>query len=223
MNYALLLLAGSSTRFKNSIPKQFFLVNKKPVFFYPLCTLSKSKAINQIVLVVPKNQIVNIKKFVTRNKIIKVKHIIAGGKTRNESVKNGLNAIKNHAKANDIILIHDAARPLLGKEDIALAIKETKKNGATTFAYRCYDTMIKINSKYVIKEYLNRDEVFALQTPQTFKYEIIKEAYKTIQKSNDDTELVHRLHKSVHLLNGSDKLFKITNAQDINKLKSYLK
>lgn len=223
MNYALLLLAGSATRFKSSVPKQFYLLDKKPLFFYPLNALNESKNIDYIVLVVPENKVTAIKDFVKKHKIKKVLCIIAGGNTRNKSVKNGLEAIKKKAKDSDIILIHDAARPLLDQEIIANAIKETKKKKATTFALRCFDTMVKANNKCEVQEYINREEVFALQTPQTFIYKIIKNAYQKVQKSNDDTELVHHLKHTVYLLEGYEKLFKITSKEDIQKLTSYLK
>ncbi len=223
MNYALLLLAGSSKRFNSKIYKQFYLVKNKPVYYYPLKALNESPLIDSIIILTLKDKVMDVFNFTKNNKFNKVKAVIAGGNTRKETVSFGLKHIKENVKDEDIILIHDAARALLNSKDIEIAINETKKKGATTFAIHCYDTLIKANKNYEVTSYLNRNEIFRVQTPQTFKAKIIIDAYKNNKITNDDTELAFLNKNKVHLLKGDERLFKITSFDDIKKLESYLK
>jgi len=221
MNYALLLLAGSSNRFHDKTPKQFYLIKDKPLFYYPLKALNESKNIDEIVILTLKDKIFEVFSFVKENKLDKVKVVIAGGNSRNESVRFGLNKIKEKANEDDIVLIHDAARAMLTSLDVDIAINETKKKEATTFAIRSYDTLVKA-SNYQVNQYLNRDEIFRIQTPQTFKFDLIYKAYQNNKFTNDDTELVFLLNKKIHLLKGSERLFKVTTKEDIKKMESYV-
>ena len=221
MNYSILLLAGSSTRFLNNIPKQFYRVKDKPIYYYSLKALNNAKDIDGIILVTNKDKVLDVFNEAKQFNFIKVRAVIAGGTSRNESVKLGLDKIKEFANKDDIILIHDAARPSLDEKLINIAINETKKYSATTFAIHSYDTLVKAKN-YIITSYLNRNEIFRIQTPQTFKYEVICNAYKNFHLTNDDTELVHALNIPVHLLKGEAKLFKITSFEDIKKLENYL-
>lgn len=225
MNYALLLLAGSSSRFNNKTPKQFYLIKNKPIYYYPLKTLNDSKDIDGIIVLTLSEKVYEVYNFIKDNNLKKVNAVISGGKTRTETVRFGLNKLKEFVKDDDIILIHDAARPLIDNQTISTAINETKRKEATTFAMKSYDTLIKSYPNYQVKEYLNRDEIFRVQTPQTFKYALLLEAYNKNANHlvNDDTELIHLLKHPVHLLRGNERLFKITQFEDIKKLESYIK
>ncbi|MCQ2794223.1 MAG: 2-C-methyl-D-erythritol 4-phosphate cytidylyltransferase [Bacilli bacterium] len=224
MNYALLLLAGSSKRFKQKTPKQFYLINGRPLYYYPLKALEASEDIDGIILLTNEDKVMEVYNFTNANHIQKIKAVIAGGASRNDTVKFGLNKLQEFIHDDDIVLIHDAARALLDKETIHTAISETKIKGATTFALRVYDTLVRAYPNYQVKEYVSRLDTFYLQTPQTFKYGLIKEAY---QKNNgptfDDTEIVYRLKKPVHLLKGKEHLFKVTRSEDVNKVMEALK
>ncbi len=221
MNFALLLLAGSSNRFKDNTYKQFYLVNNKPLYYYPLKALNDSKEIDQIIVLTLKDKIFDVFNFVKQNNLNKVKAVIGGGNSRNETVKFGLEKIKETANEDDIVLIHDAARALLTSIDVDNAIKETKTKDVTTYALHSYDTLVRAKNFEVV-QYLNRDEIFRIQTPQTFKFKLINNAYKNFKHTNDDTELVFLTKHKVHLLKGSERLFKVTTKEDIKKMETYL-
>lgn len=222
MNYALLLLAGTSSRFKNKTPKQFYLYHKKPLYLYPLMTLVRSTKIDGVILITNKNHVMDVYQTAKRHHLSKVKAVIQGGNSRNESVRLGLIKLSEFAKDDDLVLIHDAARVLLIDDDIAYALKETKNKGATTFALHSFDTLVRSHPNYQVKEYIDRMDVFRLQTPQTFKFGLIKDAYlKQKGLTFDDTELAFRLKKQVHLLKGNERLFKITNTDDLIRLEAY--
>ncbi|MCQ2792543.1 MAG: 2-C-methyl-D-erythritol 4-phosphate cytidylyltransferase [Bacilli bacterium] len=222
MNYALLLLAGNSKRFLQNTPKQFYLVKNKPIYFYPLKALNDSPLIDGIIILTLKEKVMDVFNYSKNQHFDKVRVVISGGNSRSETVKFGLSKLKEIAHDDDLVLIHDAARPLLDKTTIEIAIKETMNKGATTFALHSYDTLVKANN-YIVASYLNRNEIFRLQTPQTFKFKIINDAYRSFKNSNDDTELVFLKNEKVHLLKGSERLFKITCFDDIKKFESYLK
>lgn len=223
MNYALLLLAGSSKRFNQKTPKQFYIVKGKPVYYYPLKALNDSPLIDQITILTLKDKVLDVFNYAKNNMFNKVKAVISGGATRNETVKFGLNNLKDAIKDDDLILIHDASRALLDTKTIEIAINETKRKDATTFALHSYDTLVKAANNYEVNGYLERNEIFRLQTPQTFKAKLIIDAYKNNKNTHDDTELVFLNKKKIHLLKGNERLFKITSFDDIKKLESYLK
>ena len=227
MNYAILLLAGKSTRFiinkNNKIQKQFYIIDDKPLYFYSLNVLNNSKNIDVIIILTIKNKIKIVRKFVKKNNFSKVKSIIAGGNYRSKTVKLGLEELnKMKINNNDIVLIHDAARPLIDDNIIDIAINKTKKFKATIFALNVTDSIIESKNKYVMK-YLKRENIFHVQTPQTFIYKYLKKAYQNFKIKNDDSELVFLIKKKIFLLNGYEKLFKITTFDDIKKFNFFLK
>ena len=223
MNYALLLLAGSSKRFKSNTLKQFYVFKGRPIYYYSLKALNDSPLIDQIIILTLEDKVMDVFNYTKNNHLNKVKAVISGGATRNETVNFGLKHIKDQVKEDDLILIHDASRALLNAKFIEIAINETKKKGATTFALHSYDTLVKASNNYEVINYIERNEVFRLQTTQTFKAKLIMDAYKTHKDTHDDTELVFLNKNKIHLLKGSERLFKITSFDDIKKLESYLK
>ena len=223
MNYALLLLAGSSKRFKSNTLKQFYIFKGRPIYYYSLKALNDSPLIDQIIILTLEDKVMDVFNYTKNNHLNKVKAVISGGATRNQTVSFGLKHIKDQVKEDDLILIHDASRALLNAKFIEVAINETKKKGATTFALHSYDTLVKASNNYEVMNYIERNEVFRLQTPQTFKAKLIMDAYKTHKDTHDDTELVFLNKNKIHLLKGSERLFKITSFDDIKKLESYLK
>jgi 2-C-methyl-D-erythritol 4-phosphate cytidylyltransferase len=159
----------------------------------------------------------------------KVKAVVAGGDSRQLSVYNGLQAVKEIAKNdNDIILIHDAARPLISQKIISDNIKACQEFGAVDTVIKASDTIISSADAQVINNIPNRSELYQGQTPQTFKLSIILEAHEKaksglIPNVTDDAKLVLSLGKDVHLVEGSKQNFKITTFDDLMMLKALLK
>lgn len=215
MNVAIIVAGGKGSRFNSELPKQFVLVNNKPLMFYTLKVFNDCKEIDQIVLVCHSDYISQAKKIVNEHKLYKVTGIISGGDTRQASVYNGLKAIKT--KDDDIVLIHDCARPLVSEEIIKNNIKACQSKGAVTTAIKVTDTTIT-GEQEKMNETLNRDELFSVQTPQTFKYHIIMEAhekYKDQKGATDDAQLVRKMGREVTLVEGSKTNIKITTPDDL--------
>ena len=204
----ILLAAGEGKRFGEK--KQFIKLKGEPVFQYSINTVNKIDEITDIVLVLPKEDLDRIKIFSFKN----VKKI-AGGKERQESVYNALKEME-HA---DIVIVHDTARPFATEDMFLNGIKNVKKgfDGSIT-AINARDTIKKVEDNRVI-ETLDRNELYIVQTPQTFKFEILKKAHEKAKEDNftgtDDSSLVEKMGGNITVNKGSVLNFKITTKEDL--------
>ncbi len=225
MNIALILAAGKGMRVKSSlIPKQFMLINKKPLISYTLETFQNNQEIDKILLVTNNEYLLTMQEICIKYKITKLCGIIKGGSTRKESVYNGLNYLKSiKTQDEDIILIHDGARVLVSDDIIKDNIHSCLKYNAVTTVIPCQDTIISSCDGDKLDYTLNREELYQVQTPQTFKFKIILKAHENAlnlkQNITDDTKLVKLLNQDVHLVLGSSLNFKITTNEDVEIFK----
>ena len=202
--------------------KQFLEINGMPLFLYATKAFQKNELIDQIVLVTNKEHLDDVKKIYEAANIDKITKVVAGGETRKDSVHNGLMAIS--AKDDDIIVIHDAARVLVSNDIINNNIKACEKYGAVVTAIPATDTVV-FGKDNVIASMPNRSELYLEQTPQTFKFGIIKRAH--MQNINnleitDDCKLVFQIGVPIHFVEGNRRNFKVTYIEDIEVLKAYL-
>ncbi|MCQ2801695.1 MAG: 2-C-methyl-D-erythritol 4-phosphate cytidylyltransferase [Bacilli bacterium] len=220
--FAILLVAGKSTRFENNVSKQVFLLKGKPVFSYPLLALAKSKVIDEIIVVSDGENEVKILDFINENKLNNV-HLCLGGATRQLSVEEGLKCI--NADPDDIVLIHDGARPLLDEEVIERTVEAANSAGAVTTFLPMEDTVAFSDFEEHIAGFADRTNLVKIQTPQAFKYAVISEAHKlaTDTQATDDCSLVMRTLMQVKLVPGSKKLAKLTTIEDVNYLETFIK
>lgn len=223
MNIALIMAAGKGTRINSSIPKQFLLINDKPLICYTLDIFQNHSSIDEIVIVTKEEYVLTMEDLCKKYIYSKVKLIIKGGSSRQESVYLGLKSLKQiQIKDEDIILIHDAARALVSEKIIAQNIEGCKKFSAVTTALRISDTVVKSKDSTYIDTYLNRDELFEVQTPQTFKYYLILKAHESFKNQvTDDSSLVQKIHP-ISIIDGSRMNFKITYLEDIELFKKLL-
>lgn len=220
MNIAIILAGGSGLRVKNSsIPKQFLEINNKPIILHTFEKFFNNENINEVVIVChPEwrdylNQIMN--KFLYKTNDF---HIVGGGMSRNDSIKNALNYINKNLVVNneDIILTHDAARMLVSIKTIDENILYTKKYGAVSTVVPTTDTIACSSNGDKIDSILNRNHLFNSQTPQSFKLEIINYIYKNYNDTSDACSLALQKGYYIHLLNGEYSNIKITNDFDFS-------
>lgn len=227
MNIALVLAAGSGTRMNNDQPKQFMMVNNKPLFLYSVEAFQNNKDIDVIVVATNKEYIGQVKELA--NGYSKVKSVIAGGETRQQSVYNGLNEIEKFVNnEKDLVLIHDSARPLVSQRIINENIALGKQFGAVDTVVQASDTIINSKDQETINEILNRSELYQTQTPQTFEFGIIKRAHQRSLKDNvpnvtDDCKLVMHFGVDVHFAKGDKLNFKVTTPEDLEMFKALVK
>lgn len=220
---AIVLAAGSGSRMNSRTKKQYMLLKGKPVLWYSLFQFEKS-IVDEIILVTSGEDIEFCQKeIVDKFEFCKVKHIIAGGKERFNSVYNGLLKVKG-----DIVLIHDGARPLINQEIIENCIKETKKSGACVTGVPVKDTIKTVSKDMIVEGTPDRNTLWITQTPQTFESKLIKTAYNNMIKSTksnitDDSMVVEQFtDRRVKFVMGNYTNIKITTPEDIQLAELFL-
>lgn len=230
MNIALILAAGSGTRMGNTNkPKQFLSIYNKPLIVHTIEAFEMHDDIDMILIVTNDTYIDDVKIWCKQYDLTKVQYIVAGGSSRQESVYNGLKKLEKIGISDeDIILIHDAARPLISQTIITDNIEACKKYQAVDTVIPSSDTIIRSVDKETICEIQKRSEQYQGQTPQSFTFKVINDAHEYAKSINntettDDCRLVLNMGKDVHLVNGSKLNFKITTFDDLMMLKALLK
>lgn len=215
-NCAIIVAAGKGTRMKSNINKQFLNLKGKPILFYTLSAFENNKSIHEIILVSSKEEIDYIKSnIIDKYNIKKVKKIVEGGSTRQQSVLNGLLS----ANGSEIVLIHDGARPFVDDNIIDNGIKYAKLHNACACGVVPKDTIKMKAEDGFSKCTLERDTLLSVQTPQCFKYNLILEAHKRALddkiQATDDTMIMEQYNHRVYLYEGSYNNIKITTPEDL--------
>ncbi len=216
----IILMAGLSTRFESPTNKQLCLLNGKPVFSYSLETFNK-RNFDELIVVVNSNNRNDVEKYVKDNHI-KAK-LVLGGETRQQSVQNALLSLS--LESDDIVVIHDAARPLVDVFIINQVIKAAKETGAATSYLEAVNAIAIKNEQEEIVKFVDRKTVAQIQTPQAFKFGLIKEAHQNASNKDatDDCSLVISGGNKVILVKGDKKYHKVTTISDLKYLEGLLK
>lgn len=215
-NIAVIVAGGKGTRMNSNISKQFMVINEKPIIAYTIEAFDSHEEIDEIILVLPENEIDYYQKnIMNRYPFKKLKALVKGGSTRQESVYCGL----VEAQDCDIVLIHDGVRPFVSERIITEGIAYARSYGAAACGVTPKDTIkIKDEDGFSVKT-PDRSKLFAVQTPQCFLFPLIREAHEKIRENNisvtDDTMAVEAIGKRVYLYEGSYDNIKITTAEDI--------
>lgn len=221
---AIVLAAGRGKRMQSDIPKQFLELAGKPVLYYSLKCFEESP-VDDMILVTGAEDITYCREqIVDRFQLKKVKQIVAGGSERYWSVKNGLDA----AKGADFVLIHDGARPCISQKIVLDSIEEVKSSGACTVGVPAKDTIKVVDTEGFGIETPPRETLWQIQTPQSFCYKELCEAYVRMAESGDtditdDTMIIERyLHKRTRVIMGDYRNLKITTPEDLQMAEAYL-
>ena len=219
MNIALIVFAGLGTRINSPIPKQFIKIKGKEIVVYTIETFQNSPLIDEIVLVTNKNYLDLVKNLVKKYSLSKVKHIIPGGNSRQESVKLGL--VNTEYDSKDNILIHDGDRPLVSELIIKNNVESLKAHDVVCTYIPHAEALSHVSNlgRVKIVDGVRMD----VQTPQSFKYGLIKKYHleRELESFSDDVGLLEEDHK-VFYLRGSKYNFKITTDVDLKVLESLL-
>ena len=217
MNGVVIVAAGSGSRMKRDINKQFIKLDGKEIIAYTIEKFYKSEDIDDIVIVIKENE----EKYFIENIINKYGFdnikLAYGGKERQDSVYNGIKKLNNNC---EIVLIHDGARPFVNENIIKNSIKEAKENNAVVVGVPVKDTIKVVDSDGNIVDTPNRSLLWSVQTPQSFKYEIITKAYEYAYSNDyygtDDAMLVEHIGYNVKMIEGSYDNIKITTEEDLH-------
>lgn len=199
MAVAVVLAGGNGSRMKSDVAKQYMLLCGKEVLFYSLYTFQNHDDIRDIILVTREEEISYCRKnIVERYGFDKVKTICAGGRERYESVYNGL--LSADAAEDDIVLIHDAARPFVTAQMIDDSISTARECGACTVGMPVKDTIKIVNENKFGIDTPERSSVYQVQTPQTFRYGLLTSAYEKMMQRTEDVS------KTGNVSNVTDKM-----------------
>jgi 2-C-methyl-D-erythritol 4-phosphate cytidylyltransferase len=182
VNILLLMMGGSGVRYGADIPKQYILVEKRPVFSYIMAKYNSIEEIDKIVIVSHSAWLDYVEEWASKLGIGKLHRVVAGGATRSESVKNGLEAAYDIASPDDVVLIHDATHPYVDIDGTLDVIEEVKRVGGATLGACQYDTMYRMDGDGMIGEVIPREEIVSGASPEAFTFGTIYEIYENSSK-----------------------------------------
>ena len=219
--YAIVLAAGNGSRMNSSTPKQFMKIHGITMLERTLLAFEKHKVVDEIILVSQKHEILESLK----KSFKKIKKIVEGGERRQDSVRSGLQAIDS---LNGIVLIHDAARPMVSSDSISrIQSAIASGNCAATLAIPIMDTLVQVDCGK-IERFVPREKFMCIQTPQAFDLETIKVAHNLLRKRpdvsvTDDCSLVKLFALAeIEIVAGDKENFKITNPSDLKIAEKFI-
>ncbi|MFZ0452224.1 MAG: 2-C-methyl-D-erythritol 4-phosphate cytidylyltransferase [Ignavibacteriaceae bacterium] len=221
--FAIIPAGGKGLRSGHSAPKQYLKVQGKELIAYTLEIFQLNNYINSIVVACEPDYFNLIQRLKKKYDFSKIINVVEGGRERQHSVFNALSAL--YADKNDLVVVHDAARPLLPSIVLSNAIKQAKKKGNALTCIKARDTLMKADD--TVKAYLNRDNVYYVQTPQIFRFADLMQAMQSAKKTKfigtDESMLVKKIGKNVNIVEGSPFNFKVTTKSDLDLFKSIIK
>ena len=213
---AIIAAAGSGRRMNCAVAKQYLRLSGIPVIVHAMSPFEKAKSVDEIVLVVPIDDVDFVKQNIVRAYgFEKITHVLSGGEKRQDSVMEALRRIGDEV---DVVVIHDGARPFVETGHIDMLIREARSCGAVVTGIPITDTIKMVNGEYRVTRTIDRTMLWQAQTPQAFDKNLIMEAYTSAYKNGfygtDDASLVERIGIEVRMVCGTLKNIKITTEDD---------
>lgn len=214
---AIVAAAGQGTRLGLRTKKPFVSLAGKPLIAHTLKAISRSSVIDAIIVAAQPQMMGRLAGLVRRYSLNKVYAVVAGGKTRAESVRNCLAHLGDGC---EVVVIHDGGRPFVDSRTIEDAVGEAISHGGCVVAVPEIDTVKLVDKDLFIRRTLDRSSIFRAQTPQVFRRKVIEKAYRLafacgVPKITDDAGLVERSGTRVKILKGSHRNIKITTREDL--------
>lgn len=214
--YGVIVAAGKSERMGPNVDKAFLSIGAKPVLAYSLAAFQKCPDVDGVVLVVRKDRVAGARVLCEVYGFEKVKEIVAGGAKRQISVMNGLERVPEEAR---VIVVHDGARPCVTLELLSETIKSAKRYGSGVAAVKVTDTIKLVERGTLVSKTLDRDKLWAVQTPQAFRREPLYKAFELVKKKGltvtDEASAVELLSEEVRLVPSPATNVKITTPDDL--------
>ncbi len=222
MNSAIIVAAGTGSRFGGDIPKQFVDLGGKPVLAHTLEKFERCGSVGEVVLVLAADVVPSLHQYLDAGAFSKLTAVVAGGLTRAQSVSNGLAAVDSRC---EIVAVHDAARPFVTERGIGLVLASARKSGAACLVRQVHDTIKRVAGGSIV-ETLDRSNLRTAQTPQAFEISILRQAFDSAlldDSVTDECSLVERLGIHISIIEGSSRNIKITTIEDLRLAQAMLK
>ena len=218
---AIVLSGGIGSRFSERTPKQFIMMGDKPLLIHTLYKFSTSIDVDRIYVVAPKQYLEETKELIAKYHVKKVAYVLPGGPTREESTLHALDFIyKEGINFSSLIMVHDADRPNVTHKIIKDNFRMAYNTGTAVTAINPADSIAYSREGLILDAYLNRNLTYFIQTPQTFRFDIlyssIVSSFKkgTIYKMTDEASIVKANHYKIKIVEGDPNNFKITTRVD---------
>lgn len=228
-NVALIIAGGSGHRMGQEIPKQFLTINDKPIIIYTLENFQHNSLIDEVLVVCIDGWHDVLRAYAKQFNIDKLKYVISGGNSAQESIRNGVNKLYEIYDKDTCVVIHDGIRPLLEEGVLNDVIETCHKygNGVTSMPYN--EQIFVINDEKTTKQYIPRETLRRVSTPQAYNLKTLYEAYKKafeknigISGSSYVNTMMVELGETLYFAKGSDKNIKLTTKDDFYIFKAYL-
>ena len=230
MNVALIIAGGSGKRMGQEIPKQFIHIDNKPIIIYTLEAFEKHPAIDAIEVVCVDGWHEILSAYARQFHISKLKWIINGGSTGQESIRNGVYNLEGKLSDDDIVIIHDGIRPIVDKEVLSDIVVTCSQYGNAVTSLPYNEQIFVKTDEYTTNQYIPRDTLRRVQTPQAYKFGLLNEKYHEafekqigIYGSSYTNTMMVDLGVTLHFAAGSEKNIKLTTADDLAIFKALLK
>lgn len=230
MNVALIIAGGVGKRMKQDIPKQFIMVNDKPILIYTLESFENHPEVDAIMVVCLDGWQEILDGYAKKFNITKLKWIVTGGETGQESIRNGVDALKDVCSEDDTVIIHDGIRPIIDELVLSDVIVKCHQYGNAVTSLPYNEQIFIIEDEYTTKKYIPRETLRRVSTPQAYKYGKLAWAYEKafreeigIYGSSYTNTMMVDLGETLHFSLGSDKNIKLTTLEDLELFKGYLK
>ncbi|OUO76666.1 2-C-methyl-D-erythritol 4-phosphate cytidylyltransferase [Blautia sp. An249] len=227
MNIGLIIAGGVGARMNMTTPKQFVAVKGKPILVYTLEAFQKNESIDAIAVVCLRGWEDMVWKYARKYHITKLKWMTLGGSTGMESLRNGMELLRKNCSMDDIIVIHDAVRPLVSDDIINANIAGVIQKGNAITCVPCTEALLKSDDAESSEEEVNRDTIQRTQTPQSLYLSKFIWAHEEAKKRGIENTvatctLLIALGEKVYLVPGEGTNFKITTKEDIKLMEAYL-
>lgn len=227
MNIALILAGGTGRRMHQEVPKQFLNVNDKPVIIYTLEAFQSHPDIDKIGVVCVDGWHDILKAYARQYKIDKLDWVISGGENGQSSIRNGVFEAEKRYSGEDIILVHDAIRPMVSQEIISDCIVQCKRHGSAIVVTPCNTVVLRRGEGETSQEVVPRDQLAVTQTPQAFPIRRLADAHRRaleqgITNSIASCTLMIELGEPVHFSIGAETNIKLTTTDDLKIFKALL-
>lgn len=230
MTFAIIVAGGSGIRMGHEIPKQFINVYDKPILIYTLESFQKHPQIDAIEVVCIDGWLDVLKEYAKQFNISKLKWIVLGGNTVQESIRNGVYNLEGIANNDDIVVVHDGIRPLVDETVLTDVITKAKKYGNAVTSLPYNEQIFVVDDEVSTLKYIPRETLRRVSTPQAYRFDILDskyhEAFKKgigIHGSSYTNTMMVELGERLYFAKGSDKNIKLTTKDDLELFKGYLK
>lgn len=230
MNIAVIIAGGSGQRMGKNMPKQFIEIDGKPVLVYTLEGFESHPDVDAIEVVCIDGWQKDVWEYTEKFGITKLKWVVTGGSTGQESIRNGIYNLEGKCSDDDIIIIHDGVRPLVDKYVLSDVIAKCKQYGNAVTSMPYNEQIFVVDNDISTVKYIPRETLRRVSTPQAYKFKKVDEAYHTafekeigIYGSAYTNTMMVELGERLYFAAGSDRNIKLTTEGDLEMFKGYLK